>query len=99
VTAAARRAAPLASGLARGVFIGCARPSVQTTRLATSAGGAPGWRARASSSAASAPGSGTVSSSISHTRSAPSRRASASPAANPPAPPVLRVSPVSVTAG
>ena len=40
--AAAARSCLLTNGLIRGVFIGCGRPSVHTTRLAISAGGVPG---------------------------------------------------------
>ena len=97
--AAARRCARVANGLTRGVFIGCGRPSVHTTRLATRTGGAAGRWARAASSACRAVGSGTVSSSISQIRSAPSARASAMPAAKPPAPPVFCPSTVSRAAG
>ena len=97
--AAASRSLLLANGFIRGVFIGCGRPSVHTTRLAISAGGPPGWSARASSMARRAPGSGTVSSSISQTRSASPASASARPYAKPPAPPVLRCAAASRTDG
>jgi len=79
IAAAAARSAAVANGLARGVFIGCSRPSVHSTRLAISAGRRPGQRLLASRSAASASGAGMVSSSISQIRSAPPARASASP--------------------
>ena len=88
--AAPRPLRALTPGARRGVFIGWSRPSVHTTRLATTGGTRVAAAAR-SSAAASAVGVGTVSSSISQTASAPWRcTARASPAANPPAPPVLR---------